>query len=141
MKILVIDGQGGKMGSFLVRGIKARCPEHDIFCIGTNSIATSAMLKAGGDHGATGENPVVRNAQDADVIVGPIGIIVADAILGEVTEKMAAAVGSSHAKKILVPMTSCSVLVAGTAPLPTADYIKEAVEMTVEIIESKSLNK
>src|SRR5690554_5015362 len=100
MKLLVIDGQGGRMGKLLVEQIRASFPDQHITAIGTNSIATSAMLKAGANEGATGENPVVCNAADADIIVGPIGIIIPDSLLGEITPAMAQALGRSRAQKI-----------------------------------------
>ncbi|MCL2461113.1 MAG: DUF3842 family protein, partial [Defluviitaleaceae bacterium] len=96
-KIVVIDGQGGKIGSLLVSRLKAEAPRAEIYAIGTNSIATSAMVKAGADFGATGENPVLVSCRDADIIVGPIGIVVADSLVGEITPAMAAAVGKSGA--------------------------------------------
>ena len=134
MKIVIIDGQGGKIGSMLVKKIKELRPAQEIYAIGTNSIATATMLKAGAEYGATGENPVVRNVQDADVVIGPIGIIVADAILGEVTHKMAAAVASSPAQKILIPIKNCHVAVAGTQDLPLGSYIDDAISRLKTIL-------
>lgn len=99
MKIVVIDGQGGKMGKMIVEQLKATLPQYQLIAIGTNSIATSAMLKAGADFGATGENPVIYNCTDADIIIGPLGIIVANALMGEVTPSMAVAVGQVRRKK------------------------------------------
>lgn len=128
MKCMVVDGQGGKMGRLIVEELRKRGYTGEVYAMGTNSIATSAMLKAGADHGATGENPVVCNAAEADVIIGPIGIIVADAILGEVTPAMAAAVGRSRAHKILLPTGGCRVTVAGTASLPLQEAVRAAVE-------------
>lgn len=127
MKIMIMDGQGGKIGALLVKKIKEAYPETELLAIGTNSIATSAMLKAGADLGATGENPVVHNAKEADVIIGPIGILSANAILGEVTPKMAEAVGESRARKILIPVNNCSITVAGTADLPLSGYVSSAL--------------
>lgn len=129
MKVVVIDGQGGKMGGMLVKKLKESGVGLDIYAVGTNSIATSAMLKAGADFGATGENPVVRNVRDADFIIGPVGIIAADAILGEVTPKMAEAVGASDAKKILIPVNSCNIVIAGVEERPISAYIAEAVRI------------
>ena len=116
------------MGAALVKRLREAYPEAELIAVGTNSIATAAMLKAGADCGATGENPVVRNIRDADVVLGPIGIIVADAILGEVTEKMAAAVGSCRAQKILLPFSTCSVTVAGSPTLSLTALVEEAVK-------------
>ena len=127
MKILVIDGQGGKMGALLVKKIKETVPECELTCVGTNALATSAMLKAGADKGATGENPVVRAADRADIIAGPRGIIAANSILGGVTPRMAEAVGGSDAQKILVPVSDCSITVAGVESMKLSDYIDDAV--------------
>lgn len=128
MKIVVIDGQGGRLGRLLVEEVKARLPQAQVCALGTNTVATAAMLKAGADFGATGENPVIRNVMDADGVLGPVGVVVANAILGEVTPAMAEAVGSCRAKKFLVPMNSCGVVVAGVAELPLPAYVAQAVE-------------
>ena len=128
MKIVVIDGQGGRLGRLLVEGVKARLPQAQVYALGTNTVATAAMLKAGADFGATGENPVVRNVADADGVLGPVGVVVANAILGEVTPAMAEAVGSCRAKKFLIPMNSCGVLVAGVEEQPLPAYVAQAVE-------------
>ena len=129
MQIVVIDGQGGRMGSALIERIKATLPEHTCIAIGTNSIATAAMLRAGADAGATGENPVIVNARTADVIAGPIGILAADSLMGEITPAMAVAVGSSPAKKLLLPVNHCNNLVAGTQSLSLSRLMDEAVEL------------
>ncbi len=118
MKVVIIDGQGGRLGRLLVEKVKTRLPQAKIYALGTNTVATAAMLKAGADFGATGENPVVRNVMDADGVLGPVGIVVADSILGEITPAMAESVGSCRAKKFLVPMNSCGVVVAGVEELP-----------------------
>ena len=128
MKIVIVDGQGGRLGQLLVGAVKKRLPQGQVYALGTNTAATTAMLKAGADFGATGENPVVRNVTDADGVLGPVGIVVADAILGEVTPAMAEAVGSCRAKKFLVPMNSCGVTVAGVEELPLSAYVAQAVE-------------
>lgn len=128
MKIVVIDGQGGRLGRLLVEEVRARLPQAQVYALGTNTVATAAMLKAGADFGATGENPVVRNVADADGVLGPVGIIVANAILGEVTPAMAEAVGSCRAKKFLIPMNSCGVVVAGVGELPMSAYVSLAAE-------------
>ena len=128
MKIVVIDGQGGRLGRLLVEGVKARLPQAQVYALGTNTVATAAMLKAGADFGATGENPVLRGVADADGVLGPVGGVVANAILGEVTPAMAEAVGSCRAKKFLIPMNSCGVLVAGVEEQPLPAYVAQAVE-------------
>lgn len=124
MKIVVIDGQGGRIGKMIIEEISDIITGHELVAIGTNALATSAMIKGGAVLAATGENPVVVNVRDADVIIGPIGIIVADSLLGEVTEKMAVAVASSHAKKILVPISKCNQAVVGIQELPLNKYIE-----------------
>ena len=128
MKIVIIDGQGGRLGKLLVERVRARLPQADIYAIGTNALATAAMLKAGADFGATGENPVRRAVADADGVLGPVGIVVANAIMGEVTPAMAEAVGGCRGKKFLVPMNSCGVIVAGVAEKPLSAYVSDAVE-------------
>lgn len=128
MRIVVIDGQGGRMGSALVERIKAALPEAECLAVGTNSTATAAMLRAGADAGATGENPVLVNARTADVIAGPVGILAANALYGEVTPAMARAIGESRALKLLLPVNRCGVVVVGVHEQPLGDYIREAVE-------------
>ena len=134
MKIVVVDGQGGRLGKLLVEGVKARLPRAQVYALGTNSIATSTMLKAGADFGATGENPVIRGVMDADAVLGPVGIVVAHAIVGEVTPAMAEAVGGCRAKKFLVPMNSCGVVVAGVKEQPLPAYVAQAVEQMAEFL-------
>lgn len=126
-KILVIDGQGGKMGAALTQQLKSEINDCEIIAVGTNSAATAAMLKAGADAAATGENPVIVNSHDADFITGPIGIINANALLGEITPRMAAAVSESHALKVLIPVSKCSISVVGVEDKPLGDYVKLAV--------------
>lgn len=130
MKIVVIDGQGGRMGALLCEKIKkSRIKEAELCAIGTNSAATAAMLKAGADCGATGENPVLVACRTADVIVGPIGILAADSLMGEITPTMAVAIGRSDAKKLLLPVNHCNNLVAGTQALSLSRLMDEAVEL------------
>lgn len=128
MKITIIDGQGGKIGKTLVEQLKKRHPEQEIYAIGTNSIATSAMLKAGADYGATGENPCIVNAQDSDIIIGPVGIVFAHALLGEITPAIATAVGASKAYKILIPMNRCNHYIVGCEEAGISEYIRIACE-------------
>ena len=132
MKIVVIDGQGGRLGRLLVEGVKERLPQAQVYALGTNSIATAAMLKAGADFGATGENPVVRGTADADAVLGPVGIVVAHGILGEVTPAMAEAVGGCRAKKFLIPMNSCGVVVAGVREQPLPSYVAQALDQMMQ---------
>ncbi len=114
MKIAVIDGQGGGLGKSIIEKLKNTCEEGiQIIALGTNSIATANMIKAGAKDGATGENPIVYNAPRVDIIMGPIGIIVANSMLGELTPKMAQAITESSAAKVLIPFNKCSVYVTG----------------------------
>lgn len=128
MRITVIDGQGGKIGKAIIEKIREKNIASEITAVGTNSLATSQMLKAGADNAATGENPVVISCRKADVIMGPIGIMVADSMLGEITPKMAEAVGQSDARKILVPVNRCFE-VAGVKDMSLSQYIEEAVRL------------
>ena len=127
MTILVIDGQGGKLGKSLVESIKKVFPQEELMAIGTNSAAAEAMRRAGADQAATGENPVLVACRRAQIIVGPIGIVIADSLLGEVTPKMAAAVGASPVRKILLPVNKCNNIIVGTSDKSTSELIAEAV--------------
>ncbi len=134
MKIIVIDGQGGNIGKQLVKSIKDSFPDILIRAIGTNSTATANMLKGGADEAATGENAFIVACREADVIIGPIGIAIADALLGEVSPAMAKAVGQSSAKKILIPLNKCDVLVPGVEEKSTGELLDDALKMIRAII-------
>ena len=127
MEILVIDGQGGRIGQQLIKAILARYPQVEVTAIGTNSLATSAMLKGGASQGATGENALLVACRRADVILGPLGIVIADALMGEISPAMAVAVGQARARRILIPLNQCDKLVAGLAELPVARLLESAV--------------
>ena len=127
MKILIIDGQGGQLGAQLVKAIAVQLPDAVITAVGTNAVATATMLKAGATNAATGENPVMVACRKTDVIIGPVGIVIADAMLGEVTEKMAVAVGKADALRILLPMNKCDNLIAGVPDLHTGRLIEDAI--------------
>lgn len=127
MKILVIDGQGGSIGKEVISRIKAELPDAEVTAVGTNAIATESMLKARPDHAATGENPVVVNAAQADMIVGPIGIVVANSMFGEVTARMALAIGKSSAKKFLIPINHCNNIVVGVSDLSVKTLLDSLV--------------
>lgn len=133
MKILVIDGQGGGLGKQLVAALSARCPQAQLTAVGTNSLAASAMRKAGAVRTATGENAVVVNCRRADVIVGPIGIVIADALLGEITPAMAAAVCQSGAKRVLVPINHCENYVVGVPDQPVSQLVAAAAQKVKEL--------
>ena len=125
--VAVIDGQGGKMGQMIIERIRAAKIPCRVTAVGTNSIATSAMLKAGADAGATGENPVIVVCRTADIIIGPIGIMAADSLLGEITPEMAVAVGRSPAQKLLLPVNLCSNIVVGTQDVSLSNLMDQTV--------------
>ena len=131
MKIVIMDAQGGGIGRMLVEQLKRECPQQPLTAIGTNAAATAAMLKAGADQGATGENAVRVNAANADIIIAPIGMLLADGMLGEVTAGMAVAVGQSNAEKTLIPSARCGVTVAGQKAGTVADYVNQAVQLAI----------
>ena len=141
MKIVVIDGQGGRMGALLCEKIRKNQKElptgTELIAIGTNSAATAAMLKAGADCGATGENPVLVACRDADFIIGPLGILAADSLLGEVTPAMAIAVGGSPAQKLLRPVNRCNHHVVGVQDYSMARLTDEAVADLLSILQEK----
>ena len=131
--ILVIDGQGGMLGKQMVEAVRKLIPDAEITAVGTNTMATAAMLKAGADRGATGENSVIVCSKTADIIVGPVGIVIADSLLGEITADMAAAVGRSQACKILLPVNKCNNIIIGVKGKSTSELIGEAIEKIDEI--------
>ena len=129
MKLLIIAGQSGRLGAKIIDGLKKAglSEQHNIVAIGTTALATSGMINAGANQGATGENAVVVQCRTADVIVGPIGITLADAMLGEITPAMATAVGSSNAARVLIPSARCETYVVGVVPLSRKQQIDAAV--------------
>lgn len=133
MKILVIDGQGGQLGAQVIKSVKARFADAEITAVGTNSAATMSMLKAGADNAATGENPVKVACRSADVIIGPVGIVIADSLFGEITPDMAVAVGRADAVRILIPMNKCENQVAGVSDLSTAALINDVTEKLAKL--------
>ncbi len=136
MKVVVIDGQGGKLGKLIIEKIIERNVSCDIYGIGTNTMATSAMLKGGAQFGATGENAVIVACRDADVVMGPIGIISADSLLGEITPNMAVAVGQSKAVKLLLPVSNCNNQVIGVQQLTMTDMAEKAAVKLEELANS-----
>lgn len=130
-KILIIDGQGGMLGKQIVENVKKRLPQAEVTAVGANIAATGNMLKAGADNAATGENAVAVCARTADIIAGPVGIAIADSLLGEITPRMAEAVGQSTASKVLIPVNRCSSIIVGTGGKKTSELIAEAVD-TIE---------
>ena len=127
MNLLVIDAQGGGIGKQVVAAVKRNFPAVRVTAVGTNSAAATAMLKAGADAAATGENAVIVGCRKADVIVGPIGIVIADSLYGEITPAMAAAVGQSAAKRILIPINHCDNYIVGVPDLAIGRLIDGVV--------------
>ena len=137
--VVVVDGQGGGMGRGLVESIKKKWPKLHVRAVGTNSLATSAMLRAGADDGATGENAVVFNARQADLLLGPIGILTPNGLLGEVPPAMAGAVGASEAVKILLPSQRCSIRLAAGDPQPLQFYLDQALRRLEEELAARGV--
>ena len=135
MRILVIDGQGGGIGRSLVELLVKNFPDSEVGATGTNSIATETMLKGGPSFAATGENAILFNAAEADVIIGPAGIIMANALHGEISPAIAMAVSSSKAKVVLIPMNHCRAYIAGVEEKKVAEYLQDAVDIIRKIAE------
>jgi hypothetical protein len=133
MVIMVMDGQGGGIGSVLIKALRTAVPEDvEILALGTNSAATARMMKAGANRGATGENAIVQTSPKADVIMGPLAVLMAHAMMGEVTPRMAEAVSASHAKKILIPLTQERVTLVGVTADPLPHLVQDAVRVLKE---------
>ena len=137
MMILVVDGQGGGLGRLLVRELKGAFPQAEIAAVGTNSTAANAMMKAGADFAATGENAVVVNCRHADIIVGAVGMVIADSMWGEITPRMAQAVGQSDARRVLIPINLCSNLVVGVSEMSMSKLVQAAVDTVRRLTEEK----
>ena len=137
--VAVIDGQGGGMGRGLVEAIKKKWPQLHVRAVGTNSLATAAMLRSGADDGATGENAVVFNAHRADVLLGPIGVLTPNGLLGEVSPAMAAAIGGSEAVNILLPSQRCSIRLAVGEPQPLQFYLDQAMRLLGEELKNQGV--
>jgi hypothetical protein len=129
--VLVIDGQGGRIGRLLVEALTMRADQLELVCVGTNSIATSTMMKAGAARGGTGENAVIVNCRTADFIIGPLGLVIADSMMGEITPAMACAVGQSAAMRLLIPLNLCGSVIIGTGSFG----IKEMIALAVAELE------
>lgn len=137
MNLLIIDGQSGRLGAQIIEGLKKAglSGGHSIVAVGTNALATSGMINAGADRGATGENAVVVQCRTADVIIGPIGIVLADAMLGEITAAMANAVGASAAARVLIPSDRCETHIVGLVPQTRKQQIDAAVAQVIALCE------
>jgi hypothetical protein len=135
MKLMVMDGQGGGIGAAVIKGLRQSIgPDPEILALGTNSIATSKMMKAGANRGGTGENAILCTSRIADVIIGPLGILMTDAMMGEVTAEMASAVSSSRAIKILIPLTQERIRLVGVSGDPLPHLVNQVIEMVKEMM-------
>jgi len=139
MNILVIDGQGGQLGGQLIKLLKIHFKGIRITAVGTNATATATMLKAGAELAATGENPVVVACRKADIIIGPIGIVIADALVGEITPKMAVAVGQAEAVRILLPVNKCDNIIAGVADVSVTDILEVVILKVRALLEREKV--
>jgi hypothetical protein len=133
MKILIIDAQGGGIGRQLISAIKQQIDGTFITAVGTNTTAATNMLKAGADMAVTGENAVVAGCRKADLIIGPVGIVIADSMYGEITPKMAVAVGQSNATRILIPINHCDNIIAGVPDLSISHLIQDVIARVREM--------
>ena len=134
MTVMVMDGQGGGIGAAIIKGLRENYGnEFEIYALGTNSIATSKMMKSGANRCATGENAIIRTCMNVDVIIGPIAIIMANAMMGEVTPGMSEAVCSCRARKILIPLTQENVDIVGTTGEPLPHMVQKAVKLIEEV--------
>lgn len=134
MRVMVMDGQGGGIGATIIKGLRnAAGDDLEILALGTNSIATARMMKAGANKGATGENAILVTSRRADVIVGPLAILMADAMMGEVTPAMAAAISASRATKILIPLIQEAARVVGVSGEPLPHLVNQAVKTIMEM--------
>ncbi|MBQ1351484.1 MAG: DUF3842 family protein [Oscillospiraceae bacterium] len=138
MNILIIDGQGGRLGGQLVRSVSDRFPEAHIMAVGTNATAAAVMKKAGAHQAASGENPTVVACRKADVIIGPIGIVIADSLFGEVTPAMALAVGQADAIRILIPINKCENYIAGVQNLSLGALMEDVMETLDQVLRQKN---
>ena len=136
MNILVIDAQGGGLGKQLIAALRKNFPDMDITAVGTNTMATAVMLKAGATHAATGENAVVVSSRKADIVIGPLAIVIADSMFGEITPAMALAVAQSNAKRILIPFNHCDNIVVGIGDYNMTALIQEAVDEVARTIKN-----
>ncbi|QUH27818.1 DUF3842 family protein [Vallitalea guaymasensis] len=135
MKIAVVDGQGGGIGKIIIDKLKNNIDEtHELIALGTNSTATTGMIKAGANSGATGENAIKVMSKRVDIILGPLAIMVPDAMMGEITTEIALSISSSEAKKILLPFNKCNMVIAGVQGKKLNKLIEELVQEVLRYI-------
>lgn len=137
MRIAVVDGQGGGIGRAIVDKLKTALPEVEVIALGTNSAATGQMLRAGADEGATGENAIVHNMKFVDIVVGVIAIINANSMMGELSPRMAQAVGESLAFKVLLPINRCNIHVVSVEEAPLSVHLDNAIRIIHEYVKNK----
>ena len=128
INVAVVDGQGGGIGRAIVEKVKKAFPELNVIALGTNAVATGQMLKAGADEGATGENAIIHNMQHVDIVLGVIGILTANTMMGELSPAMASAIGGSHTFKILLPINRCHIHVVSVGDVPLGENIDNAID-------------
>lgn len=138
MNILIIDGQGGQLGAQIIKATLSHFPNVNLTAVGTNAVATTSMLKAGAKNAATGENPVIVACRKADIIIGPVGIVIADSLMGEITEKMSVAVSKADAVRILIPINKCDNIIAGVPNLNTAALVEDTILKLQNIIQNSN---
>ncbi|MBI5665184.1 MAG: DUF3842 family protein [Nitrospirae bacterium] len=139
LKIAVVDGQGGGIGSLIVKRLREEFKDSiEITALGTNAVATTYMMKAGADKGASGENAIIWNAARMDIITGPVSIMLPNAMLGELTSKMAEAVASSPASKLLIPLNQEQVDIIGVAKEPLPHLVEQLLDKIKDVIISAS---
>lgn len=140
-KVIVLDGQGGGLGKAIIERIRAeKYTGYQLIAVGTNAMATVQMMKAGADAGASGEAAVIWNCRDADIIVGPIGILAAGSMLGELSPQMAQAIGSSTAVKILLPVSKCHIEVAGVTDIPLPGRLDQMIQLLRRYMNTAAVN-
>ena len=132
--VMVVDAQGGGLGRQLITSIRKELPDVRIIAVGTNSAATANMLKAGADEAATGENAIRVVVRMVDFIIGPIGMVIADAMLGEITPGIASAVAQAEARRIMIPFSNCDNYIAGVADFSMSRLIEDAIRQLKKLL-------
>ena len=136
INVAVVDGQGGGIGRAIVEKVKKAFPELNVIALGTNAVATGQMLKAGADEGATGENAIIHNMQHVDIVLGVIGILTENSMMGELSPAMASAIGGSHTYKILIPINRCHIHVVSVGDVSLGEHIDNAIDALSEYLKT-----